>query len=466
MKITKPVRYVAALVTSTVMAATLQISAAHGATPADQVQPVAWNTFGTYSAGDAAGQRVKKVLADESRYLIGPNYASKYTSYLPDGYLNLGGTDEGAVRYPAMTALSVSAALKLGAYNPVGLSAANATIRDVNLIRTIAARHKANNTDSTTAWGYGWQTSLWAYYDGMAAWLMWDKLSVTDRDKVVNMLVAEANRFTTGNDVYLIGTSGAQLYMTRKDGTVVSAGDSKVEENQWSAALLGLTTAMMPGHPQAAAWKTRHAQLLVAATAGPADLTGTSTVDGIKLSTWLQGSNIGDDGTVINHGIVHPIYMILDQGLDEAATAGLANTCAPVAAKRNVDSVYDALVDKKYPTSSGGTNTIYQPGSANIFYPQGNDWGTTFAGYFGGFDNLVSLYGADNLVTTKAATWAQLHDNAQIALQARYTDGHTYASGTENSYGGREQRIGAIYGLNYLSLWLNKNSAGNKTCWS
>jgi hypothetical protein len=365
-----------------------------------------------------------------------------------------------------MTALSVATALKLGVYNPVNLSAANATTREVNLIRTIAARHKANNTNSATAWGYDWQTSLWAYYDGVAAWMMWDKLSATDRDDVVNMLVGEANRFTTGNDLYLIGAGGNQLYMTRTDGTVVSAGDSKVEEDQWSAALLGLTTAMMPTHPQATAWRTRHNELLVAAAASPADHTNPATIDGIKLSTWLKGSNIGDDGTVINHGIVHPIYMILDQALDEAASSGLAKTCAPIAAEHNISSVYSALVDKRYPSSGGGTSTIYQPGSATIFYPQGNDWGTTFAGYFGGFDNLVSLYGLDNTVTTSAATWAKLHDDAQIALQARFTDGHTYGAGSENTYGGREQRIGAIYGLDYLSLWLNKNSAGNKTCWS
>ncbi|MCX5126725.1 hypothetical protein [Streptomyces sp. NBC_00347] len=466
MKLKRSVRCLATVAAGAVVAATLQISTAQGATPGEQVQPIDWTTFGTYAGTDAMGQRTKTILANESRYLIGPAYASKYTAYAADGYLNLGGKAEEAVRLPAMTALSAAIALKLGVYNPVNLSAANATTRDVNLIRTVAARHKANNTDSATAWGSGWQTSLWAYYDGMAAWLMWDKLSATDRDKVVNMLVAEANRFTTGNATFLIGTSGQELYMTRKDGTSADAGDSKVEENQWSAALLGLATAMMPDHPQATAWSTRHKELLVAATARPADLTNPATINGIQLSTWLKGSNIGDDGTVINHGLLHPLYMILDQGLNEAATAGLAKKCAPVAALRNTNFVYDALVDKRYPTSNGGTNTVYQPNSANIFYPQGNDWGTTFAGYFGGFDALVSIHGQDGLVATKASTWEKLHNDAQIALQARHADGHTYANNSENSYFGKEQRIGVISGLSYLSLWLNGNSAGDKACWS
>ncbi|WP_328946285.1 hypothetical protein OG259_37350 [Streptomyces sp. NBC_00250] len=466
MKLTRPARYLTTMAVGAIMATTLQVSTAHGASPADQVKAIDWSSFGTYAGTDAMGQRMKTILANESRYLIGPAYASKYTAYEADGYLNLGGNAEQAVRLPAMTALSAAIALKLGVYNPVNLSAANATTRDINLIRTVAARHKANNTNSATAWGSGWQTALWAYYDGMAAWLMWDKLSVTDRDKVVNMLVAEANRLTTGNDTFLIGTSGKELYGLRKDGTSAEPGDSKVEENQWSAALLGLTAAMMPNHPQAAAWSTRHKQLLLSATARPADLTNPASINGIQMSTWLKGTNISDEGTVTNHGLLHPIYMILDQGLNEAATAGLAKKCAPVAALHNTNYVYDALVDKRYPTSSGGTNTIYQPGSSNIFYPEGNDWGSTFAGYFGGFDALVSMHGQDGLVATKASTWEKLHNDAQIALQARFTDGHTYANGSENSYFGKEQRIGVIYGLSYLSLWLNKNSAGDKACWS
>ncbi|MEO3779817.1 hypothetical protein ABGB16_23870 [Micromonospora sp. B11E3] len=409
---------------------------------------------------------MKSILANESRYLIGPAYASKYTSYEPDGYLNLGGTNERAVRLPGMTAVTVATALKLGVYDSRNLSESNATIRLMNLIKTIAARHMSNNTNTSTRWGHGWQTALWAYYDGVAAWLMWDKLSTTDRDKVVNMLVDEAKRLTTGNDVYLIGTSGNQLYETRRDGTAVTPGDSKTEENQWSAALLGLTLSMMPTHPDAAAWSTRYKQLAVSATAKPADLRGRSTVNGITLSTWLQGHNIANDGTLENHGFLHPLYMIVDQGLYEATVNGLAGTCAPNAAKHNVALMYSALVDKQFPASGGGTKTIYTPGSYEVHYPEGNDWGTEFPMYFGGFDQLVSLFGLDSTVSTPAATWEKLHNDRQIALQARHTDGRTYGSLTENNYYGREQRVGVISALTYLTTWLVNNSGGNKTCWT
>ncbi|MFI9105404.1 hypothetical protein ACIGXA_33325 [Streptomyces fildesensis] len=436
------------------------------ALPSD-VQPIDWTQLGSYPAGDPAGVRTKQILQNSARYLIGPKYAATYTAYAADGYLNLGGTDEAAVRYPAMTALTVATALKLNVYDPRNLSAANATIREMNLIRTIAARHKANNTNPATAWGHGWQTALWTYYDGLAAWLMWDQLSGTDQAKVEAMIVDEADRLTTGNDVYLVGTGGDQLYMTRRDGSVVTPGDSKAEEDGWNAGLLGLAGAMMPQHPHAAAWTTRNDQLLLAASARPADLTSNTPINGIVPATWLKGTNIANDGTLVNHGIIHPLYMLaFDQSLHQGMTSGLAGACGPVVAKHNVEVVYDALVDKGFTKTDGTTTTIYQPGSANIYYPQGNDWGTQFPAYFGAFDLVVSLDGQDTLASTSASTWEALHDNAEIALQNRFTDGHTYAGSAENSYGGAEQRIGSLAAQSFLNLYLVRNATGSKVCWS
>ncbi|MGN8119712.1 hypothetical protein [Labrys sp. 22185] len=434
----------------------------------DYVKPIDWGFLNYYSGDktgvDESGARVRKILANSARYLIGPAYASKYTSYAPDGYLDLGGVNEAAIRYPAMAAVTVAIALKTGVYDPKNLSADKATARTTNLVRTIAARHKANNANSGTAWGYEWQSALWTYYGSFAAWVVWDQLSTDDKDKVVKMMVAEAERLLSGNDVYLIGTSGQQLYMTRRDGTVVTPGDSKIEEDQWNAALLGLAVAMMPNHPKAEFWKSRHKQLLLAATARPADLSDAVIVNGLRPSIWLQGTNLTDDGVVYNHDILHPVYMLIDQGLYEAVSAALGGKCAPVSATRNVSLIYKALVDKKYPVGTG-TKTIYEPGSAVINYPQGNDWGTEFPGYFGGFDQLISLFGLDKDTTVPASIWEKLHNERQLMLQDRSTDGRTYVAPNENTYGGREQRIGVIYGLTYLATSLVKNNAGTKTCW-
>lgn len=48
-----------------------------------------------------------------------------------------------------MVALAATA-LTTGTYDPQTLSAAKATIRTRNLVRTLAARHRADNTDTAT----------------------------------------------------------------------------------------------------------------------------------------------------------------------------------------------------------------------------------------------------------------------------------------------------------------------------
>ncbi|MGW9459258.1 hypothetical protein ACWG5N_25200 [Streptomyces globisporus] len=281
---------------------------ARDAAAGGDVVPVDWQRLGSYPAQDAAGRRVRTILAGSSRYLIGPWYASTYRTYLPDGYIDLKGTDERAIRLPAMAAVATTTALVTGVYDPATLSAANATIRTRNLIITLAARHLANNSSPATRWGNGWQTALWAYYTALAGWLFWGELDDKARRDIAAMTAWEADRLTTGNDLFLVGTSGHQLYEKRRDGTVVTPGDSKAEEDNWSAAVLSLAEVMMPGHPRAAAWKRRNLELLLAAAARPADLTGTTTVNGIRLSSWLRGTNIADDGTLDNHNILHPLY--------------------------------------------------------------------------------------------------------------------------------------------------------------
>ncbi|ATY11212.1 hypothetical protein CU254_12595 [Amycolatopsis sp. AA4] len=419
-------------------------------------------TLGTYSAADEQGQRIRTILRNSSRYLIGPAYAETYREYAKDGYLDLGGKDERAIRVPAMAALTTAVALKLGAYDSNGLSASKATARLVNLVRSVAARHRVNNDNTATSWGGDWQTALWAYYAGAAAWLTWDSLSAADREKVVRMLVFEANRLTTGDDVRLVGDGSWQLYMKRRDGKVITPGDSKAEEDSWNAGLLGLAAAMLPGSPDARRWARRNSELLVASAARPADLDSTKTIDGIQLSTWLQGTNIEDDGILRNHHRVHPLYMAaFDQNLYQGAISALGRTCAPGAALHNIPIVYRALVDRPF---SG--KTIYTPGSPAISYPEGNDWGTEFPFYFGNFDLLVSLYQQDSGSSVGASTWERLHDEKQLALQARFPDGRTYDGTDENNYFGREQRVGAMAAQAFLSLWMARNSLGSKVCWT
>ncbi|GAA3850554.1 twin-arginine translocation signal domain-containing protein [Streptomyces sedi] len=427
------------------------------------VVPIDWAGLGDYAATDPAGSRTATVLAGSARYLVGPWYAGTYRTYLPDGYIDLRGTDERAIRLPAMAAVAATTALTTGVYDPRDLSAANATIRTRNLIRTLAARHLANNEDQSTRWGDGWQTALWAYYTALAGWLFWDELDTTERAHVVAMTVWEADRLTTGNDLYLVGTSGHQLYERRRDGTVVTPGDSKAEENSWSAAVLSLAEVMLPNHPNAAAWQRRNIELLASAAACPADLTSGETVNGIELSSWLRGTNIADDGTLDNHDRLHPLYMVsFDQSLYQGFVYGLADRGAPLAALHNIPRVYSALVDLPFPTEDGTTTTIYQPGSGAIHYPEGNDWGTHFPHYFGNFDLLVSLTGQDTGIEPPAAEWERLHNEEQLRLMDRFADGRTYGEPGENTYYGREHRIGAMAGQAFLTLYVARNDRENR----
>ncbi|MEH0400773.1 hypothetical protein ACFY7V_34780 [[Kitasatospora] papulosa] len=430
------------------------------------VRPIGWRDLGTYSGTDAAGRRVKAILAGSSRYLIGPWYAGTYTRYLPDGYIDLKGTDERAIRLPAMAAVATATALTTRTYDERALSSANAIIRTRNLIRTLAARHRANNPDTATRWGSGWQTALWGYYTALAGWLLWDELNATERDQLSSMLIWEADRLTTGNGIYLVGTSGHQLYMTRTDGTVVSPGDSKAEEDNWSAAALSLAAVMMPAHPNVARWKRRNVELLLAAAACPADLTSNKTINGIRLSSWLQGTNIANDGTLQNHARLHPLYMVaFDQSLYQGFVFGLANQAAPRAALHNINRTYAALVSKPFPLPDGGTSFIYRSNSAEIYYPEGNDWGTHFPFYFGNFDLLVTLTGQGTGIHPAAAKWERRHNESQLALMSRFADGRTYGASAENTYYGREHRIGAMAGQAYLTLFLARNTMGNRLRW-
>src|SRR6266568_1845318 len=283
-----------------------------GASGADVVA-VNWSALGGSAPSDPASQRMAQILRNSSRYLSTTWFTQTYSGgYAADGYLDLGGGAEQNVRLPGMAALSMATSLKLGVYdsNAAGISQNEATQRTLDLIRAIAHRHSANNTNAAVAnWGGEWQSPLWAYYGGQAAWLMWDQLSAADRDDVARMIAYEADRLLTGDDVYLTSDHTNQLFQYKKDGTDVSPGDTKAEEDNWNAEVLGLAAAMMPNHPQAANWQRRNEDLLTAAAAKPADLTDSSTVNGRQLNTWLQGTNIANDGTLQNHDILHPLYM-------------------------------------------------------------------------------------------------------------------------------------------------------------
>ena len=220
----------------------------------------------------------------------------------------------------------------------------------------------------------------------------WSDLSSTARDGICSMVEFEANRFLTA----------ALTYYRTEAGVVLTPGDSKAEEVAWNGGILSLAATMIPTHPNHAAWTKQSISYALAARARPNDLSiwGTSIVNGQTLNTWLNGTNLYNDGSVVNHARVHPEYHIAStlaaQGI---AFQSLAQKPSPLGLIRGFTVVYDSLVDlpwtagslpAQYASDSKLTGTtIASPGGrtyqnttssptdpSDIYYPIGNNWGT------------------------------------------------------------------------------------------
>lgn len=355
---------------------------------------------------------------------------------------------EYALRGVAMAAVSTAMLLATGAYDPAdtGVSEAEARERVVRLVSSAAAEHRGNDAGGWGPEDRQWQASLWAYYNGFAAWLLWDDFSPAQQACVASMVALEAD---------VMPEPG---YYQAPNGTILSPGDTKAEENAWQSSLSGLAALMMPGAENAAQWRDDAIDLSIAAWATPSDTGSSERVNGRVLTEFLGGSNVEDDGTVANHDLMHPIYMLaFDQNINNALAQQLAGELPATAFLHNVDLTYGALVDLPFESppwrQPGGT--IYVPGQADIYYPDGNDWGTTFPLYFAQADVIADSFGLGDDLSAPPEEWGRLHLEAAIALQDRFPDGRTYANNTESNYGLKEERTAQIAAHTFLTRFLN-----------
>jgi hypothetical protein len=420
------------------------------------VVPINWTRFTAGRPADVASRRVGTILNNTNRYALTTWYnAVKNFDVQTGPHLNFGGVAEGNIRPPASEALALATAVMTGVYDPAITGVAVVTAKAVagKLIRSLAYRHKVNLTGG---WGGVWQSGLWAAYGGVAGWMMWDdpSLSSNDRQNVRQMVEYEANRYI-----------GYRVpYYKDAAGTIVVPGDSKAEENAWVAMLLQTATAMMPNHANHAAWLYKGIEMMVSAFSRPAEISGTTVVNGRSLAHWLYGSNANNDGTVINHNRLHPDYMTtISQNNYSALVNSLAGTQTPQAALFNCDIVYDALVDLNFVAGSiyppGGAiaapgGTIYRDASSDIYYPQGNDWGTRRRMHFALNDMQATAFGFDGRASQKGSYWEPYHAQLVLDMQLRHSDRHTYATSTEDTYTGREEWVAAHAAQAYLTKWL------------
>lgn len=401
--------------------------------------PIQWSRFRAGAPADGDANRVRDILLNANRYALTTWWTRKGFAQQKDPYFSFGGGGETHIRPAASEAFALAVSVKTGAYDPkkTGVPVAVATERATRLIRSLAYRHRANTAGG---WGDHWQSALWASSAGTAGWLLWDELSPADRELVRRMVEREADRFT-----------GYRVpYYSNRAGKIVSQGDTKAEENAWNGRILQLATAMMPKHARRSAWQQKMIELMLSAFSRPADIASTRQIHGKTLTEWLQGSNAGNDGTVVNHGRVHPDYFAtITENVYGALLYTLAGLPVPQAALFNADVTYAALVNQPF-----AGKTIYRDGSADVYYPEGTLWGTGRRMHFALLDLQARVFGFDKKAGKNGAYWEPLHAQAVLTMQQRSKDGRTYLKAGEDTYPGREEWVADLAAQAYLTRWL------------
>jgi hypothetical protein len=397
------------------------------------------------------GIRAAQILTNTNRYALNVWWQNVRPGLLTD----LNNTDN--IRRLGSQALGLSSALATGTYDPVatGVSTATATAQTVQLIDVVIANHSINKPGG---WTSDWQSTLLSSYVGRAAWLMWPQLSTQTRANAARMINHEAD----------VGAGTKVLYLRNRTGAVIRAGNTGAEEVSWHAMPIQLARLMFPNHPHQPVWRFAIAQYSLASWARPADVNNSTVINGAPISTWINGSNVEANGLVINHNRIAPDYSAtIQHNATGIMMFALAGVHAPNATTTLLAPVYGAYrsVSFTVPPYAAPGGPTYPAGSANIYYPQGNDWGTGMVMPYAIVDAQSAAFGYGTSVSDDYET---LHAEAQLALQSRFTDGHTYANNQEYNYAGREEIVSQQAAELYLTKWVrDKNLATftNESYW-
>jgi len=413
-----------------------------------QVKPIRWSKFKKDNPADNLSLLERNILCNTNVYALTTWYvdSTKYASQTSE-YLDLGGNGEHHIRAGCSEAFALAVALKTQVYDEVksGVTKEKAVAITVRLITSQAFRHKVN---SARGWGDHWQSALWAAYTGAAGWMMWQELSEKNQEYLRRMVAYEANRFMTYKVPYLRDVDGKLLG---------SKDDSKSEENSWNAMILQVACAMMPSHPNFSVWMNKNIELLLSANARPQDVNSEEIFHGKKLKDILNGSNYNTDGTVTNHGRIHPDYMACTaHSIFNALMFGLALQPIPKAALFNCDQIYKTMVEHEFtsPPFQKPGGSIYRLNSDEIYYPQVNDWGTNRKMHFALMDCQMNAFNLDTGLTYNGKYWEKYHAQGVFDMQERSKDKRTYIKPKEDTYKGREAWVAVHVAQAYLTKWL------------
>ena len=380
----------------------------------------------------ATNQKSDKQLTEERRLAIKDSARAfanwRDTDALPILYLSREQAENG-IRPVSHAVYCISLALHYGYYDEktVGVSREDAQAMCIKLINSVVSEHRSNHPEAQEDryWGDSWQSPLWAENIALGAWLLRDDMAPEDRAKVECMVLDEADTLTYGFEI---------PYYRDVDGTVVFPGDTKGEELAWSAKILALACFMFPDSPKRPDWSDKLERMLVSATAMPEDVGSVRPVDGHEIGALIDGSNVNEDGTVVNHDLVHIDYMatILEEMGDTAVVYKIAGAPVPEAAVFNLDKIYGGLIYVdlgKYDESLSGRNFYLRDEdgrpTGDTTMPGENDWGKPGYAIYYLCDVMADTLGLDGDIepSCKGQVWENLHFEKLSAQIDRETDG-------------------------------------------
>ena len=322
--------------------------------------------------------------------------------------------------------------------------------RTIRLVASVAHSNRANGG----FWGgsrpgrHGTDSTNAAAPAMLAAWLLWPHLPAEDQALVTNMARYEVERLMR---------TPLRYYRDRR-GRVLTPGDTGAEELVWNTTFLSLMVNMFRDHRDQPVWERRLVRSTLAAWARPRDVERATPFHGRPLSSWIDGSNLNEDGTLANGKIdPSPYYMTAAaNGAFQVVAFALSGREPLAAATFNLDAVYRALVEREFRVEEGFVppgGTMYVPDSPEIYYPSGHRKQTNVYVAFAFLDAVASQFEADGGIEPRATTWEARHLGRAREMQQRFEDGRS--NGSEAEGGATHEFWVAYWGARaYLFKWL------------
>ena len=364
-------------------------------------------------------------------------------------------------RDPASVALGLATVIRTGLFDAetVGVSEEEVIHRVVKVIKGLASSVWINGGTQygVPPIGYGRQpreTPLNSALLGRAAWMMWKDLDQEARDLILRMIVAQADWLTT---------SEYSVRYWNGDGPA-----SHSERSSSDALILQLAVAMMPNHPNVTKWKEVCSELHMASYARPSDMNrATPILDGKAPKDWLKGYCMFEEGFVVNHGLIHPDYMVViaNSQMQGFLVSSLGGVPVPETTDWNFDVVYKSLIEKKYvpgkpaapntPNVAPPGGTMYVVGSPVVYYPTGTDWSNFRFDIFYNMDAYAAVLEYDANRAKIAREWLRLRGERILEMQSRHDDGASFARGEFDTLtDGTEEMALWMLADSYLVQWL------------